>query len=295
MKFELFDLRLFVQVVDQSSLTRGAERCAISLPAASARIKHLEEAAGQPLLRRTSSGVQLTPAGNRLLGHARRICLQADHLAVDMQEFAADAQTHVRLMATTIAMAGDLPERIGRFVGANPKVAVDLVERPSVEITVALLEGRADLGVINESGVVDAFEHHPFGTDRLVLAVPRGHRLAGSGSVQFEQTLDERHIAMPVESSVGSVLTDVARAAGKERALATRVGSFESLCRLVEKGMGIGVLPLSCAQRYAGYIDTVTVELENPWAAISIRLVARNDVQLPHMARALFEYLKEGA
>ena len=61
--FDFADLRLFIRIAEENSLTRGAERVHMSLPAASTRIKNLEEALGAKLLYRASNGVTLTPPG----------------------------------------------------------------------------------------------------------------------------------------------------------------------------------------------------------------------------------------
>ncbi|MGD9946800.1 MAG: LysR family transcriptional regulator, partial [Burkholderiaceae bacterium] len=129
MKFELFDLRLFINVAEQSSLTKGAQRSCISLPAASARIKHLEKTTRSTLFNRNSHGVELTSAGRLLLAHARRISIQVDNMTADLLEHSRAAQASIRLMATTVAMAGQLPARIGTFLNANPNAVVDITER----------------------------------------------------------------------------------------------------------------------------------------------------------------------
>ncbi|HXO71420.1 MAG TPA: LysR family transcriptional regulator, partial [Bradyrhizobium sp.] len=71
MQFDLVDLRLFVAVADDRSITHGAARVHLALPSASARIKAMEETLGIALLKRGRRGVELTAAGENLLGHAR--------------------------------------------------------------------------------------------------------------------------------------------------------------------------------------------------------------------------------
>ena len=73
MHFDLFDLRLFVFVAEESNLRRGAERAWISLAAASSRIKQLEDNIGAKLFYRKPQGVELNPAGEALLHHARKV------------------------------------------------------------------------------------------------------------------------------------------------------------------------------------------------------------------------------
>lgn len=68
MHFDLVDLRLITCIAETDSLTRGAERFHMSVPAASTRIKNLEESMGTKLLYRTSQG-------SRLLRPDRRSCI----------------------------------------------------------------------------------------------------------------------------------------------------------------------------------------------------------------------------
>ena len=71
--FDLVDLRLMVRVAEANSLTKGAEASHISLPAASTRIKNLEESIGAKLLNRHSQGVTLTPPGQAFVHRARLV------------------------------------------------------------------------------------------------------------------------------------------------------------------------------------------------------------------------------
>ncbi|MGD9945266.1 MAG: LysR family transcriptional regulator, partial [Burkholderiaceae bacterium] len=88
MNFEMVDFRLMVRIAEQNSLTRGAEAAHLSLPAASLRIKALEEAIGTKLLHRTHKGVTLTPSGQAFVQHARQVLGQVEHLRGDLQEYA---------------------------------------------------------------------------------------------------------------------------------------------------------------------------------------------------------------
>src|SRR5262245_8883306 len=73
MTYDLTDLQLFLQVVDQGSITQGADRSHLSLASASARIKAMEKALGAPLLVRHRRGVVPSPAGWLLVAHAREV------------------------------------------------------------------------------------------------------------------------------------------------------------------------------------------------------------------------------
>ena len=71
--FDLVDIALFINIAETNSLTHGAERSYLSVPAASTRIKNIEDRLGLKLLYRTRLGVDLTPAGETFLFHGRLI------------------------------------------------------------------------------------------------------------------------------------------------------------------------------------------------------------------------------
>ena len=86
MHIDLKDLKLFIAIAEEENLTRGAKRAYLTAPAASARIKALEEVLGAKLLYRGNKGVSLTLAGERFLHHARLIQRQLDYLREDFSE-----------------------------------------------------------------------------------------------------------------------------------------------------------------------------------------------------------------
>src|SRR5262245_50764961 len=101
MRFDLTDLRLFVEVVDAGSITAGAERSALALAAASTRIRNMEAALGAPLLARSRQGVTPTAAGRMLLKHARTLLAQAARMREDLSAYAGGRSGEVKLLANT--------------------------------------------------------------------------------------------------------------------------------------------------------------------------------------------------
>jgi DNA-binding transcriptional LysR family regulator len=137
MHFDLVDLRLIVRVADANSLTKGAEASHISLPAASTRIKNLEDSIGAKLLYRASQGVTLTAPGQALVRHARLMLGQIEHLRGDLQEYAKGIKGHVRVFANTTALEEFLPPVLKAYLLAHPDVNIDLRERLSHDTCVS--------------------------------------------------------------------------------------------------------------------------------------------------------------
>ncbi|OWW18120.1 hypothetical protein AYR66_02780 [Noviherbaspirillum denitrificans] len=90
--FDLTDVRLFVNIAETNSLTKGAERTHMSLPSASNRIKNIEDNLGIKLLFRTSQGVTLSPPGQTYLHHARLVLAQLERCRGDLQDYSMGAR-----------------------------------------------------------------------------------------------------------------------------------------------------------------------------------------------------------
>lgn len=292
MHFDLPDLRLFIHIAESPSLTQGARRAHLSPAAASARIKALEGQLGSRLLYRDSRGVELTPAGQRLLQHARLIMRQVDYLKSEFTEYGADAAGHIRIFANTTAVTEFLPEVLAGFLAARPGVTVDLQERLSRDIVRGVLDGGADLGIIAGPVAASGLQVLHFSTDRLVLAVPRGHALAAQTRVKLRQTLGYQHIGLHEGSTLLSFLREQVEKLGESLSLRIQVSSFEASCRMIEAGVGIGIIPESAARRHSRTMDLATVELDEPWAVRERSILVRDLEALPGSVRALIATLR---
>ncbi|MGN6703353.1 MAG: LysR family transcriptional regulator, partial [Burkholderiaceae bacterium] len=201
MHFDLVDLRLFVNISEENSLTRGAERSHLSLPAASTRIRNLEDSIGVKLLYRTAQGVTLTPPGQALLLHARLVLQQLEQLRGDLQEYVRGVKGHLRIFANTTAITEFLPAVLPAFLAEHPDISIDLRERLSHDIVRAVAEGRTDIGIVAGTVRTEGLETLPYRRDRLGVAAAPAHPLARRESVAFEDTLDYDYVGLPEASA----------------------------------------------------------------------------------------------
>ncbi len=293
MHFDLADLRLFIHIAESPSLTQGARRAHLSPAAASTRIKTLEGQLGSRLLYRDSRGVELTPAGQRLLHHARLVLRQVDYLKSEFTDYGADAAGHIRIFANTTAVTEFLPEVLAGFLAKRPGVTVDLQERVTRDIVRAVLDGSTDIGIVSGPVTAKGLQVLHFSTDRLVLAVPAGHPLAEHGCIKFADTLAFQHIGLHEGSSLLTFLRERIDLDGGELSLRIKVSGFEAVCRMVEAGVGVGVIPESAARRHTRTMGLAIVELDEPWAVRERSMLVRELEALPGCARGLIDALRE--
>lgn len=293
--FDLVDLRLMVRIAEFNSLTRGAEAIHISVPAASTRIKNVEESIGTKLLNRTSQGVTLTPPGQAFVLHARQVMAQIESLNGDLQEYSKGIKGHLRLFANATAIGEFLPPVLRRFLLSHPDVNIDLRERLSHDIVRAVTDGQTDIGVVAGDVRTENLAVIPYHRDKLVLVVPAGHELVGLPAIAFEDTLDYDHIGLHEASALNGFLRRICTESNRTLRTRIQVGSFEAACRMVEETVGIAVMQASAARRHAQTMKIRIVPLANHWSLRELKICVRDLEALPSFARDLVSLLTQDA
>src|SRR5580692_9621991 len=290
-RFDLVDLSLFRHVAEAGSITRGAERAHLALAAASTRIRNMEETLGAALFVRGRQGVTLTQAGRTLLQHARAILRQAERLREDLGAYAGGLAGQIRVLSNTNAQEF-LPEALSSFLATHPHVSVDLEERLSDEIVGLIAEGVGDLGIVAATVDVSSLETYPFRKDRFVLVVAREHPLARRSRIAFAQVLQHDFIGLDRASALQRFLADKAARSGRSLRLRVQMRSFDSVCRLVECRVGIGIVPETTARRVARTMAIKRVALTDPWAERELTICIRSLDALPVYAQELVQHLR---
>ncbi|BEN11125.1 LysR family transcriptional regulator [Serratia marcescens] len=293
MHFDFIDLRLLAAVLETGSITAGAERVGLSLAAASARMRGLEQQAGVALLTRNPRGVQATPAGERLLQHARVLLQQRDRLRGDMAEFAPGQRSQLRIVANTVAADAFLPELLADFLVLHPHTDIALEELPSPAIAQAIAERAADIGIVADHADLRGLASYPFRQDRLVLALPPGHALSGRRPLSFADALPFDFIGLPEQSALQQHLEQLAIRSGGPMRLRARAANFDAICRMVLRGAGLAVVPEESAQRHPE-IRHGALPLTDDWATRNLSIVVRERAQLPLPAQRLVAFLRQG-
>jgi DNA-binding transcriptional LysR family regulator len=156
--FDLDVLRSFVTGVELGSFAKAAGRLDRSTSAVSAQLKKLEEQAGTPLLRKAGRGTTLTDAGEVMLGYARRLLELNDEAATALR--GRELEGGIRLGLQEDFGETLLPEVLGRFVRAHPKVGIEVRIARNAELLERLGAGRLDLALAWEAGVSSAYAEH---------------------------------------------------------------------------------------------------------------------------------------
>jgi DNA-binding transcriptional LysR family regulator len=147
--FDLDVMRSFVAGIELGSFAKAADRLARSTSAVSAQLKKLEDQAGTPLLRKSGRGMALTEAGETMLGYARRLLELNDEAATAVR--GVQLEGRVRLGMQEDFGENVLPEVLGRFKRAHPKLRVEVHIARNTALLQSLQSGRLDLALAWET------------------------------------------------------------------------------------------------------------------------------------------------
>jgi DNA-binding transcriptional LysR family regulator len=282
-------------VAEARSITNGANRVHLALASASARIKGLEEALGVSLLERGRRGVELTPAGESLLDHARIVMHNVDALRGDLASFASGARASVHLLANTSGLSEYLPKALAAFLAEHPRISIDVEERESGEIAHAIAIGAADLGLAAEHALPDSIERISFSEDRLVLVAARQDELANRRQVDFREVVERDFVGLITSSALHAHVSGHAAKLGARMRFRARLNNFDAIGQMVAAGIGVAVMPEVAARRCARSMKINVVRIRDAWANRRLAICARSFKALPKPAQQLVEHLRKSA
>ena len=290
MRPDLASLALFIRIADTRSITKAAEAAHIALAAASRRIAQLEDQFGVQLLYRTARGVELTPAGNALLFHARQMLSKVDEMRAEISDYSRGAKGMVRIQANASALAQYLPHDLATFSAAYPAIKVSMGEERSGAIVDAVRTGGTDVGIVMEGAEAPGLELYEYRTDILCAVLPRKHP-ERARKLAFARLLDYDFVGLEGNTVISQLMLDAAHRAEKPLRLRVQVKSFDVVARMIQAGLGIGVLPEDAARSFAKPMGLRMIPLTDAWARRRMFVCVREYASLPAPARQLVDHL----
>ena len=243
---ELRHLRYFVAVAEERHFGRAAERLHMAQPPLSQQVRNLEAELGVTLLRRTTRRVDLTDAGTAYLDRARAILAAVDEAGIEAQRVDQGLVGRLTIGCVGSATYSLLPALARRLREDLP--GIDFAFRGEMLVpdqVAALLAGTIDLALLRPPVDEPGLTLRPLRKDRLIVAVPDGHRLAARRRVRVEDLRDEDLVVHPARgrSVMHGVVEELCRDAGFRPRIRHEVAETSTLVTFVAAGLGVAVVP----------------------------------------------------
>lgn len=279
---ELKHLRAFVAVAEELNFTRAAERLHLAQQALSTQIRQLEERVGERLLERTTRKVELTPAGDALLEHARSVLGGADRAVAAARAAAGSEQVTLTLGFLVPADLEPMHEVLAQFGERRPEVEVRIHFAEVVDPSAGLRNGLADVAVVVGAFDRAGLEMLHLWTDPRGIAVGAGQRLATKREVSVADMIEEPTFDFKVPDPIyRDFWMATNHRGGRPPKLAAQFRGLDGLLEAVRAGLGINLIRERIVNRLgpsSGVVFRPVNDLEP--ADVSLAWLEGNDSEL---------------
>jgi len=244
---ELRHLKYFLAVADLGNFTRAAEQSFVAQSALSQQVSRLEKELGARLFVRTSHMVELTPAGELLLPHARRIVADAARAQADMRSHLGLEKGRLSLgMIQTSASPIDIVRPISRFHAAHPEIEISVVNQPSSEMVDSVVHGVLDVAVVGASPdeLPDRLEARLIATDPLVAVIDAEVSRKLVGPLTLKQALKFGPLINFAQGTgIRRHVDDALKRAGIEPSSVFEISQVTDMIHFAAMGLGVAIVP----------------------------------------------------
>jgi DNA-binding transcriptional LysR family regulator len=247
---EIRQLRYFCVLAEQLHFTKAALLLNVAQPALSHHIKQLEDELGTQLVERTNRRVRLTEAGDVFRARATRILEQVDQAARETARVGQGEAGSLVIGVVSTAVCSLLPELLRGFRREFPHINIDIREMEPGEQFEALRKEAIDIGLLFLSVQDPVLDSVVVARERLIIALPTGHRAASHQKVQLRDLTEETFLIprRQVVPGFHELVLDTLRAGGiaAPRLQPTRL--LQTAVFLVSGRLGVALVPESFRQ-----------------------------------------------
>ena len=281
-------LQAFVVLAEELHFGHAAARLGIAQPPLSQQIRRLEEKVGHALFTRAPGRVALTGAGCELLPAARRALTDLANGLAAARAVGSGSAGRLRIgFAASLALT-ILPGLLRTFRHQFPGVHLDIHEMTTAPQIAALHDKTIDIGLLREPPTDEAeLSFRTVLSEPFVAVLPSTHPLAAQRTVRVARLAGSPFVLLP--RSVGPSLHDqiigLCSAAGFTPRVVQHAVEWQTVCALVETGLGVSLAPASIRRiRLKGVAFRRT---EPDTARTRVAIAWREDDRNPLVARLL--------
>lgn len=244
-------LRIFVAVAEREHVTSAARALNLTQSAVSNAIAALEAEHGVRLFDRVGRGVALNEMGRAFLPEARAVLARVAAADAVLADMSALRRGRVTIFASQTIASYWLPRRLVAFHAAHPGVELQVEIGNTREAAEAVLNGVAEIGLVEGDVEAPALVQTRIGSDRLAVIVAPDHLWAQRRRLSASELLSSPWVMREVGSGTRSTLEEAVREAGVDPAelpVAMTLPSNEAVLAAAEAGAGATALSESVAR-----------------------------------------------
>lgn len=292
---DLRRLEVFVKVAELGSFSRAAEALFLTQPTVSEHVRALEEDLGVQLLDRLGRGAVPTPAGQLLLGYARRILILTREARQAVDKFQGRLFGELVVGGSTIPGEYILPALIGQFKTKYPDISISLRVGSSQQVSGWVEEGRVEIGVVGARPGSRVLVARELMADRMVIVVPADHPWSRRESVTLAEIRAEPLVLRERGSGTREALERALAEAGTDLTafrVAGEMGSTQAVKQAVRAGIGVTLISKLAVEDECRARLLICVHVRDLEFRRSFHLVTHRDRSRSPLAQAFLEFVE---
>ena len=241
----LEQLRIFALVAERGHMTHAAEILGISQSGASAAIKALESQHGVALFNRIGRRIELSETGRRFLPEAKAVLGRAEAARMVLRNISETVSGNVTIAASQTIASYWLPQRLAAFHERHPAVRLDLTVGNTRRVETQVIEGTAEIGLVEGRTRSDLLRRSRVDIDRLLFVTGRDTPPPPELAPGIPDIANMRWIVRERGSGTREALEDLAVRQGvafEDVPIFLVLPNNESVRRAVEAGAGATII-----------------------------------------------------
>ncbi len=286
-------LRIFCDVVQHQSFSRGAAANEVSQSAATQSVHRMEKYFGVQLVDRSKRPFVLTPEGQACFEGFRQVLEVFDSVEARVRSLRRDIAGMVRVAAIYSVGLHDMSRCMQDFMRQFPKAKVQLEYLRPNKVYDAVLNSEVDLGIVSYPLASPELAVIPLRSERMVLVCHPSHHLAGREAVTAEHLQAEDFVTFDRDLSIRKEIDRYLR----QRSVSVRVvmefDNIETIKQAVEIGAGISILPEPTVRRETASGRLTAIRLIAPQLQRPVGIIHRHRKVFTPTATKFVELLQE--
>ncbi|MGG3563343.1 LysR family transcriptional regulator [Neobacillus rhizosphaerae] len=286
---ELRQLRLFIEVAKQKSITKAAENMHISQPALSKSIMALEDEMGMTLIIRTNKTSDLTDAGKVVLEYALRMTVLVDEMKTTLVDMTNLSRGQINIGLPPFIGSLFFPRVMAKFHHAFPNIELNITEYGGARVVKSVEEGEFELGVAVLPIDEQQFSVYPIVEEEMRLVVYKDHHLSDRNEVELKELRDEEFIFYHEEFALNQIMRNHFIAAGFEPKILFKSSQWDLMTEMVAANLGITILPQSiCNRAFNSDLKVIKLQDDIMWR---LAVITKKDRYISNAGRTFIDFI----
>ncbi len=287
---QLEHLRLFRDIAQSRSVSRGATLNKVSQSAASQHLQELERSFGISFVDRSTRPIRLTAAGQAYLEFCREVIRRKTEFETELDELKRSTSGEVRvasIYSVGLSKMGRLEEAFQKKYH-DAKLQVEYL-RPE-KVYEAVREERADLGLVSYPLSNREITAVPWRKEKMVLAMPLGHPLGALKRISPARLDGQTFVGFDADLPIRRDIDAYLKENGAEVQLAMNFDNLQMIKEAVTLGRGVSIVPLPVLEKELAEGKLLAAEL-SPSLTRPLGIIHRRNAKMSRASTAFLELL----